>query len=51
MWPALNFAADSLEISSTSPPSAVNFEVLIADGTLLARRSRPPVAGAIRYRD
>jgi hypothetical protein len=29
----------------------VNFEVLIADGALLARRSRPPVAGAIRYRD
>jgi hypothetical protein len=51
MWPALNFAADSLEISSTSPPSAVNFEVLIADGALLARRSRPPVVGAIRYRD
>jgi hypothetical protein len=45
MWPALNFAADSLENFSTSPPCG-EFEVLIADGALLARRSRPPEAGA-----
>ena len=41
MWPAVNFAADSLEIRSRRAQCG-EFDVLIADGALLARRSRPP---------
>jgi len=50
MGPAVNFAADFLEIRSRRAQCG-EFDVLIADGAWLARRSRPPEAGAIGYRN
>ena len=46
MWPALNFAADSLENFSTSPPSAVNLKFSLPTAHCLlaahGRRKREP---------